>query len=101
MKKSIIAWLVFFGGFGFMLLVDYFLRIQDGNIKSGGIPELLFFTTIIALSLLAIWQLYMASIAIKSLWKQLLVLGVQVGIAFILYAFLSLFYVVGVGIDSM
>ena len=101
MKKTIIAWVVFVGGFAIEMAIDHVLRVQDGNVRTGGIPELLWFLIQIALAFSALWLAFTGTKPLIVLWKRLLVLGIQAGIAFFLYAFIGLYYVVGTGIDSL
>ena len=101
MKITIIAWVVFFGGFSLEMAIDRWLRIQDENIRTGGIPEPLWFLIQIMLAILALWLAFMATKQIATLWKRLLVLALQAGVGFILYAYMGLNYIVGAGIDSL
>ena len=101
MKKTIIAWFIFFGGFALEISVDYLLRIQDENIRTGGIPELLWFIIQIILAISALWLAFLATKPLVIIWRRLLVLGLQAGIGFIIYVVIGLNYIVGTGIDSL
>ena len=101
MKTTILAWLLFFGGFSIEMTIDHLLRIHDGNIRTGGIPELLWFAIQIILASIALWLAYKGTESLITMWKRLLVLGLQAGIGFMLYAFIGLYYVGGTGIDSL
>lgn len=96
-----LAWSIFFVGFGVEIGVDHVLRIQDGNIRTGSIPEPLWFLIQIALAAGALWLAFTATETLRIWWKRLLVVGVQAAVGFALYAFISLYYVVGTGIDSL
>ena len=101
MKKTILGWLIYFCGFAFAMALDHLLRIQDGNIRTGGIPEPLWFLIQIALGVFAIWLLFVATKPLITLWKRLLVVGLQASIGYIITVFIALYYVVGTGIDSL
>ena len=96
-----LAWAIFFGGFGAEMAIDHILRIQDGNIGTGGVPELLWFSIQIALAAAALWFAFTATKSIGALWKRILVVGAQAAVGFFLYVFIGLYYVVGTGIDSL
>lgn len=100
-KLTIIAWLVFFAGLGVEMLVDYLLRSQDGNIRTGGIPETLWFLMQIFLGAVSVWLAFLGTSSLVRLWKRLLVLAVELLVGFAVYIFMVLFYVVGMGIDSL
>lgn len=101
MKKSIIAWLVFFGGYSLEMAIDYWLRVQDNNITTSGIPEPLWFLIPITLAIFALWLVFIATKPLITPWKRLLVLALHASAGIIIYAFSSLFYIVGTGIDSL
>ena len=101
MKKTLSAWFIFFGGFMLEIFIDHLLRIQDQNISTGGIPELIWFLIQIMLAILALWLAFVATKPLVALWKRLLVLGLQASIGFIIYVFIGLNYIVGTGIDSL
>jgi len=83
------------------MVIDHILRIQDGNIRTGGIPELPWFFIQIALATAALWFAFTATKLIGALWKRILVVGAQAAVGFFLYVFIGLYYVVGTGIDSL
>jgi hypothetical protein len=39
MRRTLAAWLIFFGGLGALIGVDWYLRMRDGEIRTGGFPE--------------------------------------------------------------
>jgi hypothetical protein len=101
MQQTIIAWFVFFGGFAAEMGVDHILRIQDEDIRTGGIPEPLWFLIQIVLAALALWFAYRGTAPFRVFWKRALVVSVQATIGFFLYVWVGLYYVVGTGIDSL
>ena len=94
MKKSIIAWLIFFGGLGLEICIDYILRVQDGSIRTGGIPEPLWFFIQIILGAISIWLGYLGTNSFIKTWKRLLVLAIEVGLGILAYVFIVLIYVI-------
>jgi hypothetical protein len=101
MKRAILAWTIFFGGFGAEMAIDHMLRILDGNVRTGGIPEPLWFFIQIALAAVALWLAFTATQTLGPLWRRLLAVGAQAAVGFFLYIFIGLYYVVGTGIDSL
>ena len=101
MRRTILAWLIFFGGFAVEMGIDHILRIQDGNVRTGGIPEPLWFLIQIVLAVAALQMAYGATKSLQVFWKRALVVGIQAVVGFFLSVFISLYYVVGTGIDSL
>lgn len=95
------GWGIFFVGFGALIACDYALRIRDGDVKSGGLPEMLWFAVQ--------WLLAVPSAGL--IWRgtrtrQLRVaafgeLAVHVAVGFVLYLWISLSYLTEAGIDSL
>lgn len=100
-RLTIRAWIVFFGGFGLEIAADRALRMQDGYVRTGGIPELLWFFLQIVLAIAALSLAYVATKPLRRPWLRLLALSIQAALGFLLYAAISLYYVVGTGIDSL
>jgi len=101
MKRTILAWIIFFCGFAVEMAADHMLRIQDGDVQTGGIPEPLWFVIQLALSMVALWLAFTATQTVATPWKRALLLSAQAAAGFLLYAFIGLYYVVGTGIDSL
>jgi hypothetical protein len=101
MQQTILAWLIFFGGLAAEMAVDHVLRIQDGNIRTGGIPEPLWFLIQILLAIVSLWLAYRATNSIHLFWKRVLAVGAQAVVAFFISVWALLYYVVGTGIDSL
>jgi len=95
------AWFIFVGGVAVTIAVDYFLRMQDGNIRTGGIPHEVMASIHIVLAAISLWMLIRATKALSKSWKRVFLLCLQVAIGFALYAFSLLFYVIESGIDSV
>jgi hypothetical protein len=101
MLRTLIAWLVFLGGFGVEVGVDRFLRMRDGDVTTGGIPEPLWFAIPILLAVAAAFLAWQGTRPLHAVWKRLAVLSVQLVVGFVIYAAGCLWYVVGSGIDSL
>jgi hypothetical protein len=99
MKRTVLAWVLFIGGLGLELAIDYLLRIYDGDIKTGGIPELLLFLITIALASIAVWLAFTATKPLGSRWKRLVVVAPQAVVGYVVYAFIAIYYVCSTGID--
>ena len=84
-----------------MMGIDHLLRIQDGNIRTGGIPELLWSLIQIALAVVALSIAYIATKPLHVFWKRAVMVGVQAIVGFLIYVFVGLYYVVATGIDSL
>lgn len=79
--------------------VDHTMRIQDGNMRTGGIYEPLWFLIQILLGLVALWLIATATKPLQHWWKSLLIVGVQGAIGFGLYIIIGINYVCRTGID--
>jgi len=101
MKKTIFAWVVFFGGLTIEMAIDYLLRKQDGDMSTGGIHEILWFLLICAQGAYAIWLIFWGTKPLVTMWKRLVIVGLQVTLGFILYEIMGLIYVIETGIDSL
>jgi len=99
--KSFFPWLVFFGGLSLEILIDYILRMQDSDIRTGGIPENVWFYIQIFLAIVSVIYAYIVT---NKTFRPLVRIGIvslQLTLGFLLYLFVLLFYVLGTGIDSM
>jgi len=94
----VLAWLVWLGGLGALVLVDYVLRVSDGDIKTGGVPDLLGGTLLVLLGGVSLWLLHQAMRNIL-LWRRLALLGVQAAVGYALAVVIGITYVCGAGID--
>lgn len=101
MFRAFIPWFVFLGGLGIELGIDYLIRMRDGDIRTGGLPETLFFALQLMLATVALLMAWQATRSLEAAWKRLTVVSLQAGIGFVLYAIIGLMYVVGNGIDSL
>ena len=98
MRRVALAWLVWLGGVGALALLDYVLRSSDGDIKTGGVPDLLGGVLLVLLGAVSLWLLYQAMRNIV-FWKRLALVGVQAVVGYSLGVVIGLSYVCGTGID--
>ena len=101
MHRTLLAWLLYFGLLGIELFIDYQLRMQDGNVRTGGIPEMLLFALFWIQAFAAAILLWQGTRELNALWKRFSFFGLQVGLGFIAHVAIGLWYVVGHGIDSL
>lgn len=96
-----IAWAVFILGIAAIFGLDYGLRMADGNVRSGGLGEPLYFGAAAAVGGVSLLLLYRATAQVSVPWKRWVVLIACVALAWILYAVAALFYVIHAQIDSL
>jgi nicotinamide riboside transporter PnuC len=101
MFHTLLAWLVFLAGFGIEVGVDRFLRVRDGDVTTGGIPEPLWFAIPMVLAAAATVLAWQGTRPLHAIWKRLAVLSIQLLAGFAIYAAGCLWYRVGSGIDSL
>jgi len=92
---------MYFGILGIELFIDYQLRIQDGNVRSGGIPDELLSGMLIIQASVAAVLLWQGTGQLNALWKRLSLFLFQLGVGFVAHVAIALWYVVGHGIDSL
>ncbi len=56
--KSFFPWIVFFGGLSIEIIIDYILRIEDCNVRTGGFPEQIWFAIQIFLAIVSLIYAY-------------------------------------------
>jgi hypothetical protein len=101
MLRTLLAWIFFFGGFAIEAAVDRFLRMRDGDVTTGGIPEPLWFAIPLVLAVVSTLLAWQATRPVHAVWQRLAVVSLQLVVGFVIYATACLWYVVGTGIDSL
>lgn len=101
MKNALMAWVVFLSGILSAILVDYLMRSYDGNIKTGGLPELVWFFIQIAIAAFSLFLAFKATKPIRMLWVRILCVVAQSIVAFGMYLFIGLSYICNAGIDCI
>ncbi len=101
MLRTLTAWCVFLGGFGVEVGIDRFLRMRDGDVTTGGIPETMWLAIPVLLAVAAAVLAWQGTRPMHAVWKRLAVVTVQLVVGFVIYGGGCLWYVVGGGIDSL
>lgn len=99
MKKTIQAWVIWLSSLALAFAADYFLRLRNSDIHSGGIPIEI---QVVFLSIVGIYLsmvLYKATQSFEYLWKRISLVAIQLGLGFSLYALIGIYYVCSTGID--
>ena len=91
----------FFAGLGLELGIDYYLRMVDGNPKTGGLEPNLYYGIQLLLSVVAIVLAFIACQKISVLAYRVLIVAIQGVLGFGVYLYVLLYYVFESGIDSM
>jgi hypothetical protein len=82
-------------------MTDHLLRIRDGQVWNGGLPELVYYGVPALLGVLSLSFLWRAVRKGRKLLVGLLELLGHLAVGFLIYAAVLLYYVVGAGIDSL
>ena len=101
---TVIAWLVFFGGFALICAIEYTMRHVLGlaGLKSPNeMAEVVWFASPGLLAAGSLYLLWLSTGGIAQNWIRLLLVVFQGVIGFVLYAYCCLIYVVYSGIDSL
>ena len=100
-KITIFAWALFFLGLGVELAIDYALRMQDGNPRTGGLSPATYYITQIILFLCAFFLSVKGTRSMKKWFSRVIVVSIQVAIGSVLYLWALYSYVLNAGIDSL
>lgn len=103
MTKTKIAWILFIGGLVALYSLDYYIRYRLGITHGpGGLPEILLLSCPLFFAAISTFLLYQDSGSSKPLYKRLLLISLQVAIGFIIYLFISFYYVIYIAeIDAL
>ena len=102
MKKGLMyAWLSLSGSFLILAAVDYVLRITTGDIKTGGINFIVFWSLWLPCITFSLYWIFYASKQLQSLLSSILFMFANIVAAVFVVLILSLLYTVGLGIDSL
>ncbi|WP_102795862.1 hypothetical protein [Bowmanella denitrificans] len=94
-------WGVFTGSFLLLMILDYWLRIYDGNIKTGGLSEPLLWLLWAPCCLLSLYFLYQSSLGINTGLGKVLFVLFNIALACLGVLALGLGYTVVTGIDAL
>lgn len=97
----IAAWALFLTGFAVLLVIDHVLRISDGDVHNGGVPEQLCYGVTAALAIGALVLLWRAVRRRDKWYWSFLEFFAHLILGYIICGFVLLYYIVGTGIDSL
>lgn len=102
LKQLIIVWAYFLLSLLLEIIISIILRYKDGKLMTGtvGMSEGLWFFYQFFVFLIFVCLLFKLKKSL-SLFKRILFVGINLCIAYLLYAIIILFYVVGTRVDSM
>ncbi len=92
------SWLLFGSGLALLGWIDWTMRMRDGHMHDGGIPEPLQHAVVIALGVIASASTFRGT----SGWRieaRLVLVAMQAFVGFWVYAFAAIAYVCSTGID--
>jgi hypothetical protein len=101
MYKILYGWGILIAGLLLLYFVDYKWRMLDGDIHTGGFPENILFFIEFILGLIFIYFVYQGSNDFSNWISIIFSLLINLVIAFVFYAVITILYVVGSGIDSI
>ena len=100
-RMTFLAWILFFCGLGVELYIDFSLRMQDDNPKTGGLSPIHYFGYQVLLALSSVLVAFLACRGIAKLYFRILIVVAQVVLGFVLYMLILLHYVLEYDIDSL
>lgn len=98
---AVLSWVLFFVGLGLELGIDYYLRMVDGDPKTGGMAPILYYGIQLLLLVVAVILAFIGCQKISVLTYRVLIVAVQGVLGFGVYLCILLYYVFEFGIDSM
>ena len=99
-KLTLFAWALFFFGLVIELSVDFALRMQDRNPKTGGLSSDIYYGVQIILFLFAFYLSVLGTRDFQKRINRTFIVLLQIAIGFVLYLFILFSYVLGFEIDS-
>jgi len=100
-KIFALSWIIFFFGLAIELTIDYFLRLVDGNVRTGGLQPGVYYGVQLLLAFISIMISVKSSGRIENVRNRGILLVMNFCLGFILYLFFLLWYVLGLGVDSL
>ena len=97
----LIAWLTFSGIIIGELLVDYIIRINSDDFYHSGIPEQLWFLIQLLAAGIGCYFIYKSAKLLKSRVGVFMHYAINISLGVLFYGITVLFYIVGLGIDSL
>jgi len=100
-KELTYAWFSFLGSYLVLIAIDYILRSSAENIKVGGIDFVVFWSVWIPFLAFSLYWLFCASKKLRTKFIAIFFMLANLLVAAFIILTLSLFYTVGLGIDSL
>ena len=100
-RELIYAWSSLLGSYLALIAMDYFLRDTTGDIKSGGISFILFWSLWIPFLGFSLYWLFDASKKLRTKFVRILFVFSNLLVATLIILAISLLYTVESGIDSL
>jgi hypothetical protein len=101
MIRTTIAWIVFLGGFGIELQIDLLMRYRDGDVTTGGLPELAWYGVPILLGVVATILAWQGTRPLRRLWGRIAVVVGEFIVGLGIYILGCIWYVITNGIDTL
>jgi len=101
LQQTMKAWLIFIGGLIAQFGLDHHLRMRDGSVYFGGLPDPVWVWFPCVLGIFSLYLAWRGTRPLGSAWKRMAVVALQFVLGFLVYAFGALFYITGTGVDSL
>lgn len=95
------AWLVFFAGLAALVFCDYYLRMRDGEIWNGGIPDMLNIGAVLLLGCMSVCLLWHVVRKRENRILGILEIAGHIIAGYVLMYVTMFCYILGTGIDSL
>ena len=84
-----------------VVAIDRYLRLSNGDIRTGGLPETVWFAAHVACVLVPFGLLLPVVRRVESKWAKLSLIGSDLLIGWLVYIVIVFSYITGSGIDSL
>ncbi|MCR6654665.1 MAG: hypothetical protein NVV63_02390 [Opitutus sp.] len=84
-----------------VVALDRHLRLRDGEIRTGGLPEIVWFGAHALCALIPLALVIAVVRRLESVWAKISLIAATLVIGWLLYIYILLHYVTGSGIDSL
>lgn len=95
------AWIVFLGGLTIIILTDYYMRMSDGKIRDGGVPDAIACGAMLILGCLVVCLLWRAAKKYKHRVLEIFEIIGHIAIGYAILFIILLYYTLATGIDSL
>jgi hypothetical protein len=97
----VIGWLVFIAGCGLLMWIDYGLRLRTGDVRTGGVPDAIWFSTPLMLGAFSLSLIWRAAKKWQRRWVGVVELIAHLAFGVLVYLGAGLYYILGNGIDTL